>query len=205
MKVVDLFAGMKGWSQPFIDYGHQVFTIDFDERFDVDLHTDIGFMDPGDIPWQPDVVLASPPCEGFSVMNIGKNWYRDNRPKTDVARMGYFLVAKTRWLIEEWQPKYFVIENPRDKLRKLDVVADLERRTVTYCQYGEERMKPTDLWGGFPPGLILAEACKNGDPCHVRAPRGSSTGTQGKMTYAQKSKIPYDLANQFRLVLEEAL
>jgi hypothetical protein len=39
--------------------------------------------------------------------------------------------------------------------------------------------KPTDLWGGFPPSLILKAPCKNGDPCHVAAPRGSSTGIQG--------------------------
>ena len=37
-----------------------------------------------------------------------------------------------------------------------------ERRTVTYCQLGEERMKPTDLWGAFPPGLELPAMCRNG-------------------------------------------
>ena len=41
---------------------------------------------------------------------------------------------------------YWIIENPRGKLRKLEIVKDLPRTTVTYCQYGDIRMKPTDLW-----------------------------------------------------------
>ena len=41
-------------------------------------------------------------------------------------------------------------------------------------------MKPTDLWGGFPPSLVLPPPCKNGAPCHVSAARGSVTGIQGR-------------------------
>lgn len=103
------------------------------------------------------------------------------------------MAERSRWVVARGKPAFFVIENPRAKLRKLPVVADLERRTVTYCQYGEERMKPTDLWGVFPPSLVLKGACKQGMPCHVAAPRGSTTGTQG-MSSAESAKIPYELA-----------
>jgi hypothetical protein len=70
------------------------------------------------------------------------------------------------------------MENPRGMLRKLEVVKDLPRYTVTYCQYGDTRMKPTDLWGVVPK-WSPRPTCKNGDTCHVSAPRGSRTGTQG--------------------------
>jgi site-specific DNA-cytosine methylase len=30
MKVVDLFAGLKGWSRPFQDRGHETWTTDID-------------------------------------------------------------------------------------------------------------------------------------------------------------------------------
>ena len=54
----------------------------------------------------------------------------------------------------------------------------LPRYTVTYCQYGDNRMKPTDIWTNHPCPKFKPP-CKNGDPCHVSAPRGSQTGTQG--------------------------
>lgn len=152
----------------------------------------------------PDVILASPPCEGFSVLNIGKNWTHDHRPKTARAREAIFLVKRTLRLISDLNPRFFVMENPRAKLRKMPEVQNLERRTVTYCQYGETRMKPTDLWGGFPPSLMLRPPCKNGAPCHVRAPRGSQTGTQG-MKGPIAAKVPYALSEAVCLAAEKDL
>jgi hypothetical protein len=214
--VLDLFAGLGGWSQPFIDNGHEVFRVDFDPQFEVELTKDILEMTRDDLPWWPDIILASPPCEGFTVMNIGRNWGRGQRgnpdndpdyhtPKTPVAAMGLKLVERTREIIGACSPRFFVIENPRGKLRKLPVMQDLERRTVTYCQYGEKWMKPTDLWGRFPKSLELHPACKNGAPCHERAPRGSRSGIQGKLTPAERGKIPYLLADAVRLAAEADL
>lgn len=193
MRVLDLFCGLKGWAEPFVERGHEVVTLDVNPRFKADLVQDILTTKATDFPWQPDVILASPPCEGFSVMNIGRNWSHDHTPKTDKARLAQAIVLATLDLIREMKPKFFVIENPRAKLRKMPFMAPLERRTVTYCKYGEKRMKPTDLWGGFPPSLVLHPACGNGDPCHDRAPRGSTTGTQG-MDSATAAKIPRALS-----------
>ena len=207
MRVLDLFSGMNGWGDPWRAAGHEVIGIDNDPKLPATIHADLRFFDIDTLPWQPDVILASPPCEGFSVMNIGKNWTGPDddpphRPKTASARLALELVETTRRIIAQLDPAYFIIENPRAKLRKLPVMADLERRTVTYCHYGEPRMKPTDLWGGFPPSLILEPPCNNGDPCHVRAPRGSTTGTQGRMTYAQKALIPAALSDAIRVAVE---
>ena len=63
------------------------------------------------------------------------------------------------------------------------------RHTVTYCQYGDERMKPTDIWTNaewWKPRPM----CKNGMPCHVAAPRGSKTGTQGLKGSVHRGVIP---------------
>ena len=69
-------------------------------------------------------------------------------PRTKQAEDSQDLVKHTISLIEKLNPTYgFLIENPRGMLRKLPVVAHLPRRTVTYCTYGDTRMKPTDLWG----------------------------------------------------------
>lgn len=190
MKVLDLFAGLRGWSNPWKERGHEVITLDLDPQFESDLVMDIIefandprlYLPDG---WQPDVILASPPCESFSVMTIGRNWTMDHQPKTDKARASLQWVWSTLAVIEELRPTFWVMENPRAKLRKLrpnDVILERggRRETVTYCQYGEPFMKPTDLWGGFPPSWTPRPACKPKAPCHVSAARGSRTGIQGE-------------------------
>lgn len=188
LRIVELFAGLEGWSSAARP-GDRVVTTDIEAVFentitanvlDPDLGGHLKALCGGTV----DVLLASPPCEAFSVMQIGTNWTGPNddpphMPKTAHAELALRLVARTRELIEELEPAFYVIENPRAKLRALPILADFERRTVTYCKLGETTQKPTDLWGGFPKSLELPAPCKAGDPCHVSAPRGSRTGIQG--------------------------
>lgn len=65
------------------------------------------------------------------------------------------------------------VENPRGRLQKL-AFADMEqfKKTVTYCQYGDFRMKPTNIWTNSP-NWIPKPMCKRGDGCHERAWRCS--------------------------------
>ena len=63
------------------------------------------------------------------------------------------------------------------------------RHTVTYCQYGDTRMKPTDIWTNHPDPQFKP-ACHNGDPCHTRASRGAKTGTQGLDGAIERARIP---------------
>jgi hypothetical protein len=117
-------------------------------------------------------------------------------PRTPQAEYNQLLVAKAIELAEGLKPKFgFLIENPRGMLRKLPVVQGLSRRTVTYCQYGDNRMKPTDIWGDVP-NWVAKDPCKNGDDCHVAAPRGSTTGTQGLKNAKLRSMIPYALGQE---------
>jgi hypothetical protein len=88
-------------------------------------------------------------------------------------------------------------------LRKLPVVSDLPRVTVTYCRYGDDRMKPTDLWGRFPEGWQPREMCKNGQPCHESAPRGAKTGTQGRRGATERAMVPYELSEELARVVSE--
>jgi hypothetical protein len=205
MIILDLFAVLRGWSEAFETRGHTCYTIEMNPVFkNISYTRDILTMDPNQCPFRPDVIVASPPCEGFSVMQIGKNWNKDDTPKTPKAEMAMQLVLKTIEFIDVLKPQFFVIENPRAKLRKMKFMERFERREVTYCQYGEHRMKPTDLWGGFPTSLSLLPRCNNGDPCHTAAPRGSTTGSQG-MDSASSAKIPFKLALEICLACERDL
>ena len=96
--------------------------------------------------------------------------------------------------MNELQPKYYFIENPRGLMRKMGAVEHLNRHTVTYCQYGDKRMKPTDIWTNL--DWKPREMCKNGQPCHESAPRGSRTGTQGLKNNYERSKVPYELCKE---------
>lgn len=197
MKTIELFAGTKSFSKVAKELGHEIFTTDYKEIDGQDLVADIQNLEPDNFPYyQPEILWASPPCEGFSVASIGKNWgggYRAYEPISDSARRSINLVQHAMRLIEELQPKWWFIENPRGVLRKLDLIPkDAIRHTVTYCQYGDTRMKPTDIWTNaywWTPRTM----CKNGDKCHVSAPRGSRTGTQGIKGYKDRSRIPEEL------------
>jgi hypothetical protein len=72
------------------------------------------------------------------------------------------------------------------------------RHTVTYCQYGDNRMKPTDIWTNNP-DWSPKPMCKNGDPCHESAPRGSGRGTSGRKCKADRRLMPELLCNEIAL------
>ncbi len=109
------------------------------------------------------------------------------------------LVKKTLEIINHYKninPNLvWYIENPRGLLRKMPFMDIGIRNTVTYCQYGDSRMKPTDIWTNdtlWQPRKM----CKNGDSCHEAAPRGSRTGTQGLKNNYERSKIPVELCKE---------
>jgi hypothetical protein len=196
--IYDLFAGTGSATQAFVDAGHTVIKVEIDEHFEAHernvftLNADYLIEKYG----RPHFVWASPPCTSFSVASIGKHWTKDKQPKTREAEIGIKLVDKTLRLINELKPvKGWLMENPRGMLRKQELVKDLPMRTITYCQYGDTRMKPTDLWG-IVPGWTPRPACKAGDGCHDAAPRGSRTGTQGLKGAKVRSMIPIELSQE---------
>lgn len=196
MKTLELFSGTKSFSKVAKSLGHKIFTIDNNPSLAPDLIKDIEDLRVDDLPYRPDIVWASPPCTAFSVASIGTHWTGGKGayvPKTDFAKLSIELVISTLELIDELKPKYWFIENPRGVLRKMECMQPLEkyRHTVTYCQYGDTRMKPTDIWTNL--DWTPKPVCKNGDKCHQSAPRGSRTGTQGLANAKDRGVIPPEL------------
>lgn len=181
----------------FKEFGYDVLTVDLFEN--ADLQANILLLTRKEIVerfgGEPDFIWASPPCTAFSVASIGTHWgggYRVYEPRTDTARLGLALTAKTREIMTWFPGAKFCIENPRGVLRKMPVFADLRRETITFCQYGEKRMKPTDIWTNLD-SWNPRPACKNGMPCHEAAPRGSQTGTQGMKNAYLRGALPFEL------------
>lgn len=198
MKVLELFAGTRSIGKAFEAKGHEVFSVEWDKDFEnIDLYADIGSLSAQDIidlcGGVPDVIWASPDCTTYSVAAISKHRRKEAdgnlKPISEYAQFCDRVNAHVVELIKELNPRFWFIENPVGGLRKMDFMRGLPRYTVTYCQYGERRQKPTDIWTSHPMPRFKPP-CKRGAPCHDAAPRGARTGTQALKNAREKAKIP---------------
>ena len=202
MIILELFAGTRSISKAFEDKGHKTYSIEWDKDFEnISLYEDINNITAKDIiklcGGVPDVIWASPDCTTYSIAAISHHRKRNEEtgnlePISEYAKFCDRTNKHVLDLIQELKPKYYFIENPRGGLRKMDFMKGLYRYTVTYCQYGDNRMKPTDIWTNHP-NPKFKPMCKNGDDCHEKAPRGSKTGTQGLKGAKERSVIPIKL------------
>ena len=211
MKVLELFAGTRSIGKAFEEKGHEVFSVEWDRSFEnIDLYKDIYELSAKEILnkfGKPDVIWASPDCSSYSIAAISHHRKREENgnlaPVSEYAKFCDRVNQHTLNLIMTLSPKYWFIENPRGGMRKMDFMHGLPRYTVTYCQYGDTRMKPTDIWTNHPDPKFKP-ICKNGDPCHEKAPRGSRTGTQGLNGSKERSVIPVELCRHIVKICEEA-
>ena len=196
MRILDLFAGKGGEERrkKVEALGHSYITLDNDESFNCDIACDILEYNPIE---KFDMIWASPPCEAFSVASIGHHWGGGDKayiPKTNWAKKSIKILGKTIELIKTIDPKWWYIENPVGMMRAVGNLGEYVRATVTYCQYGEKYMKPTDIWtNDIDWATWKAKRCKNGDSCHEPAPRGSKTGTQGIKGSDNRAIVPWGL------------
>ena len=210
MKVLELFAGTRSIGKAFEARGHEVYSVDWSTQFeDINLYVDISTLSAEEILekfGQPDVIWASPDCTTYSIAAISHHRKKEEdgnlAPVSDYAKFCDECNQHVLELIRELNPKVFFIENPRGGMRKMRWMRDIPRHTVTYCQYGDTRMKPTDLWTNHPDPKFKP-MCKNGDKCHVSAPRGSKTGTQGLKGSKERSVIPAALCEHIVDICEE--
>ena len=213
MKCVELWAGDSTGLEAARRLGHTVVTVDNDPKFDPDILADIAtvtadqiraalLLTPGE---RILFIWASPDCSIFSVAGFHANHFINRTiPNTQAAIDMISRHKHTLDLIEELDPVYFVVENPVGLLRFQEWMQRFHRETVTYCSYGDNRMKPTDLWGGFPRTWVARPRCFRENPkCdHIRAPRGSGQATTAR-NKRERSHIPFELsADIFDAALE---
>lgn len=145
-------------------------------------------------------------CTTFSMAGIShhrkKNPITGNLdPVSDYAKKCDAVDQHCLQLVKELNPEIFIIENPRAGLRKMSWMQDIPRYTTTYCQYGFKYMKPTDFFSNI--DLELKPPCKNGSPCHERAPRGSRSGLQGIKGTDLRSMYPQELCEHLVDICEK--
>jgi len=208
MNVLELFAGSRSIGKVGDELGMNVFSVDWEKYEDIDLCIDVAKLTKEDIPFTPDVIWASPDCTTYTIAAIST--HRNNtEPKSEYAKKCDITNQHFISLIKEWleiNPNMvFFIENPRGMLRKMPWMQEFKRHTIWYCQYYDERAKPTDIWTNSDT-WIPRPVCHNGNKeCHhTPAPRGSKTGTQGRKGSYERSKIPEQLCYEVLESLNKA-
>ena len=206
IKILELFAGSRSIGNAAESLGHEVFSVDWEKYEGINLAIDIENLKINDVPFVPNMVWASPDCTTYTIAAISK--HRNGvEPKSEYAKKcdnvnQHFISLINEWLLINPEMVFF-IENPRGMLRHMPFMKNFKRHTVWYCQYGDDRAKPTDIWTNsktWKPkkechnykydkdGNIIDKHCH-----HESARRGAKTGTQGKKGAYNRSKIPYEL------------
>ncbi len=199
-KLLELFAGSRSVGNEAEAMGIEVFSVDWQKYDKINLAKDIGELTLNDVPFVPDVVWASPDCTTYTIAAISTH-RNGTEPKSEYAKKCDQVNVHFIGLIKEWLKinpyMVFFIENPRGMLRKMPFMQEFKRHTIWYCQYGDDRAKPTDIWTNsqtWKPRPVCHNGNKN---CHhTPAPRGSKTGTQGRKGSYERSKIPQELCRE---------
>jgi len=140
MRVLELFAGTQSVGKVARELGFEVISLDRD--MDADIKTDIMDWDYTQLdPKEFDVIWASPPCTEYS------------RAKTTGVRDiegANKIVQQTLDILEYFEPKYWMLENPQSGLLKDQLcMYGLPFTDVDYCKYGMRYRKRTRIWNNI--------------------------------------------------------
>ncbi len=210
MKILELFAGSRSVGRVAKARGHEVFSVDWHDYEGINLKIDIEQLKKHDIPFVPDVIWASPDCTTYTIAACSTHRINSIYPKTDYAKkcdaVNWRVLTLIQELLLDNPDLVYYIENPRGMMRKMPFMQNIPRYTIWYCQYGDTRAKPTDIWTNSKKWKPRPEChnFRNGiKHCHHQAaPRGSKTGTQGLKGSFDRSKIPTELCEEIIKVQE---
>ena len=212
MNWIELFAGSNELSQEAEKQWIEMFPIDIVNYQWIKLVKDIWLLSMDDIKKIPDFFWASPDCTTYSIAACWTHRNKDKSGKSDYAkqcdlvnRHWINLMIHLLWINPNMK---CYIENPRWNLRHMDFIKELEfywfkRYTIWYCQYWDERAKPTDIWTNSTTWKPRKE-CHNykydkewniiDKHCHHdSARRWSRTWTQWRKDSYERSKLPKEL------------
>jgi len=205
-KLLELFAGARCIGKAAEQLGWNVTSVDWTAYEGIDLVMDINNLTDRTLTFTPDHVHASFDCTTYTIAAISHH-RNGTEPKSDYAKKCDQVNQHVIRLIKHWKsinPNLtFTFENPRGMLRHMPFMKEFKRHTVWYCQYGDDRAKPTDIWTNIENWKPKAE-CHNykydkdgnviNKHCHHQsARRGAKTGTQGRKNSHLRSLMPHEL------------
>lgn len=214
--LLELFAGARCMGKAAEELDWDVVSVDWTAYEGIDLVMDINNMTTNTIDFIPDHIHASFDCTTYTIAAISHH-RNGTEPKSDYAKECDNVNQHVISLVKHWlsiNPNMtFTFENPRGMLRHMPFMNEFKRHTVWYCQYGDDRAKPTDIWTNIEnwqpkkechnykydkEGNIINQHCH-----HASARRGAKTGTQGRKDAHTRSLIPHELCLEIMLAAEK--
>ncbi len=128
--ILDLCGGTGSWSKPYNEAGYDVRVITLPEY-------DVRTYNP---PENVYGILAAPSCTEFSVLNCNA----EPRKRDEAA--GMEIVNACIRIINQCNPVFWALENPRGHLRKYLGIPMINFQP---WHYGDPWTKSTDIWGDF--------------------------------------------------------
>jgi len=197
LNTIELFSGTGSFSNVAHDLGHNTFTVDIDSSFSPDLCGNILDYEIQEkikiMLGSADVVWMSPDCTTWSLSAGNTYWTEFRQPRNSKAIDGIKMMLFCRYVADYCvkHNKIFFIENPNG--RAIWILDNKYLKRIWYCQYGDTRAKPTNIWTNLK--RWSGKQCKNNSKIcnHERAPRGSKTGTQGLKNATKRGAIPPQL------------
>lgn len=215
MNLLELHAGSRSVGKVAQSLGFKVFSVDWTDYENINLVIDIEQLKPEQVPFIPDIIWTSPDCTTYSIAAI--SYHRNGtQPVSEYAKkcdgVNMHQIELINYYLKLNPNLKFFIENPRGMMRKMPFVKGIDRATIWYCRYGDDRAKPTDIFTNHlfsifnPNGWLPKHECFNGNQhCHhQRSPRGSKTGTQGRTGSYERSVIPSALVYEILTSCKDA-
>jgi site-specific DNA-cytosine methylase len=140
MKLLDLFSGTGSIGSVAKELGYEVISLDKD--VEADIKCNILDWDYKIYPHKYfDVIWASPPCTEYSIAKT--TGIRDIEGSNKI-------VQRTLDILEYYEPKYWIIENPQTGMLKDQLcMYGVPFKDFDYCKYGMPYRKRTRLWNNI--------------------------------------------------------
>lgn len=162
--IISLYDYTGQWAKPYIDAGYPVLL--WDKKIEGDIfERGFGHFQDYIKPFNPDGyelygILAAPPCTDFAVSGArhfkskDKSTQRcggkDDEAFDNSVDMHIGFVAAVMFMVEMFEPKFWVIENPVGRVERLvPELKPFRKLLFNPCDYGDPYTKKTILWGEF--------------------------------------------------------
>jgi site-specific DNA-cytosine methylase len=211
INVLELFAGSRSVGKAAEDLGYNVFSCDIEPFDNINYISNILEFDYSQVPFVPDIICASPPCEKWSLacgveggniywesikekgktigikprenFNVNAKYLilKDPSKVKSERDLSISLLNKTLEIITHYNPKVYFIENPFGYMRFYLNDKVNYINFTTYCQYGFPYRKPTNIFSNIKLNL---KSCDIGSDCH-----SNNLYTRGKINKLREISI----------------
>lgn len=133
--ILDLCGGTGAWSKHYVRHGYDVRLVTLP---DIDVRDYVP-------PARVYGVLAAPPCTEFA--GSGARWWAEKDPA--LLRDALDIFDTCMAIIKKTKPKFWALENPVGRLRRLRPSLGEPTLVFNPCDFGDPYTKRTLIWGHF--------------------------------------------------------